>query len=387
MKPIIVLLLGILFHNEVFAQGGSQEIEAKGLGAILGGDRAAARDKAIKDAQRNAVEQAVGTMISAETKVENFQLISDRILTESTGYLQQYEVMNEQRVDSLTYEVVIRAVVKIGNLKNDLSSIGLCYEFVGKPRMMVLIREQNGRGMGTSVELNTAETAIIDTFLKVQRKFIFVDERTAKQNLNLSQARAAFDGDNAVAAALARTAAADIIIVGEAEAKAVSFPALGTMKSGQANISARVIYADNGVILTTKDAHAAAPHIDEMTARNLAIKKASLQLAGALMQPIIEGWCKVRTSGQMIQLVIRNIREYEEVLNLEGDIQNHVRGIRVMHQRSFDAGVAVYDVESETDAKEMARELTLKEIGAFKIKILNVSPGRIEVKVERKQEP
>ena len=312
MKLTIILsLLWIVFPGDVLALGGSQEIEAKGLGAILGGDRAAARDRAIKDAQRNAVEQVVGTMISSETKVQDFQLINDRILTESAGYLQRYEVINEQRVDAQTCEGTIRAAVNVGNLKNDLAAIGLCYEFVGKPRMMVLIRERHlTGGKGADTELNTAETAMIDTFLKVQRKFIFIDEQTAKRNLNLSETRAAFDGDNTAAAAIARTAAADIIIVGEAEAKAVSLPMLGSMKSGQANVSVRVISADNGMIIVTKDTHAAVPHIDEMTAQTLAIKKASLQLAGELMQSIIEGWCKARTSGQTIQLVIRNIREY-----------------------------------------------------------------------------
>src|SRR5690606_9756844 len=55
------------------------KVKAVGVAAIYRGDRAAARDKAVQDAQRKAVEQAVGTLVSSETVTENFQLLSDKI--------------------------------------------------------------------------------------------------------------------------------------------------------------------------------------------------------------------------------------------------------------------------------------------------------------------
>ncbi len=46
---------------------------------VDGGRKDIARDHAIKDDLRKAVEQAVGTFISSETVVENYEVLSDRI--------------------------------------------------------------------------------------------------------------------------------------------------------------------------------------------------------------------------------------------------------------------------------------------------------------------
>jgi hypothetical protein len=146
-----------------------------------------------------------------------------------------------------------------------------------------------------------------------------------------------------------------------------------------------VVRVDNGTIITTKDDHAAVPHIDETTAQTLAIKKASLQLAGALMQPILEGWCMARTSGTIVQLVIRNVGDYGQLLDFETALQNSVRGVRTMNQRSFDGGVAIYDLEIDTDVKDLAREMTLKEGGTLTIKVLSVSQSKLEIKLEAKK--
>ncbi|HEV8539645.1 MAG TPA: hypothetical protein VGQ60_00645, partial [Nitrospiraceae bacterium] len=66
----LVVLLGAGWPDEALAQ--SQTVTADGVAGIQGGDKAIARDNAIQDALRKAVEQAVGTMVASETMVENF---------------------------------------------------------------------------------------------------------------------------------------------------------------------------------------------------------------------------------------------------------------------------------------------------------------------------
>jgi len=50
---------------------------------VEGGRKDIARDHAIKDALRKAVEQAVGTFIFSETVVENYEVLSDRIYSKA----------------------------------------------------------------------------------------------------------------------------------------------------------------------------------------------------------------------------------------------------------------------------------------------------------------
>jgi hypothetical protein len=49
-------------------------IEAKGLGAIVEGNVADARKNALEDAKRVAIEQMLGSYISARTETNNFML-------------------------------------------------------------------------------------------------------------------------------------------------------------------------------------------------------------------------------------------------------------------------------------------------------------------------
>src|SRR3990167_4548464 len=71
-------------------------ITVEGIGAIVKGDLAIAKDNALNDALRKAVEQAVGTLVQAQTLVDKYQLISDEIYTKSQGYIKKYAIISER---------------------------------------------------------------------------------------------------------------------------------------------------------------------------------------------------------------------------------------------------------------------------------------------------
>jgi hypothetical protein len=73
-----------------------KEVMVEGVSSIEGGRKDIARDHAIKDALRKAVEQAVGTFISSETVVENYEVLSDRIYSKAEGYVAEYKVLREK---------------------------------------------------------------------------------------------------------------------------------------------------------------------------------------------------------------------------------------------------------------------------------------------------
>ena len=72
---------------------------------------AGARDIALQNAQRSAVEMALGTRIDSKTLTENMQLIQDRIVSVSAGYVAGYDVLSEGPSGDV-YAVTIRATVK-----------------------------------------------------------------------------------------------------------------------------------------------------------------------------------------------------------------------------------------------------------------------------------
>ncbi len=181
MKTFRFLLTGLLILGlfPVLAQQ-AQEVTATGMGSIINGDVAHARDDAIDDALRKGLEQVMGMMISAETLVENYQLIEDNIYSKTQGYVQTYQVVSEGRQSELLYEVTVRALVKMSDLKNDLDAIATLMRRKNTPRMMVLIEEANiGETPGmhlVTTDLNTAETAMMEFFM--DKGFRFVDQQT-----------------------------------------------------------------------------------------------------------------------------------------------------------------------------------------------------------------
>jgi hypothetical protein len=98
-------------------------VEATGEAAITG-NRSLAKERAVEDALRSAVEQAAGRLVSGETRGHDSQLVSDRILTRAGGYVESYEVL-EMRQDGRAIKVRVRAVVGLDRLAGDLAAIGL----------------------------------------------------------------------------------------------------------------------------------------------------------------------------------------------------------------------------------------------------------------------
>ena len=66
------------------------------------------RDGALRAAQRNAVEQVVGTLIDARTVVRNAQIELDEIYTRSQGFIARTDVLSEGVQTDGSYKIVAR---------------------------------------------------------------------------------------------------------------------------------------------------------------------------------------------------------------------------------------------------------------------------------------
>src|SRR5205814_2613330 len=146
---------------------------AQGEAAVLDGDRPAARQKAIDDALRGAVEMAAGTRVSSTTEMKDFQVKMDQVLTHAQGFVRRYEIVKEG-MDGAVVQVSVRAFIGTAELDKDLEAMGLLMARKGMPRTMVLIAEQNigmaapraawmrGQDALVSTDLRIAETTVLD---------------------------------------------------------------------------------------------------------------------------------------------------------------------------------------------------------------------------------
>jgi hypothetical protein len=91
MKKFFSYLIVFLCFSSTSLLAG-QTVTAVGLSFFESGREVIAREKALDEARRAAIEKAVGVVIEARTIVENFEVVKDQILSRATGYLNNIKI-------------------------------------------------------------------------------------------------------------------------------------------------------------------------------------------------------------------------------------------------------------------------------------------------------
>lgn len=131
------LLTGLFLFPPALHAG--KVVTATGLSFFEPGRELIAREKALDEAKRAAVEKAIGTSIESRTAVEDFQVVKDQILSRSAGYLSDIKILEENKNDLGTYEVKIQAQVEVPALVDDLDRFKKILKWQKNPRISVEI--------------------------------------------------------------------------------------------------------------------------------------------------------------------------------------------------------------------------------------------------------
>src|SRR5450432_3999660 len=274
------------------ASGDVQIQEAQGQAAVLSGDKPAAREKAIEDALRHAVEMAVGTKVTSTSEVQDFQSKMDRVLTHSSGYVKRYEIIKEG-MDGEVVQITVRASIATAALDKDLEAMGMLMARKGMPRTMVLIAEQNiGMvapqafwlpGALAATDLRLAENIVLDT-LKNGGFGQLIDPEIAGEK-TATVGNITTEVTAAQARKLKSLTGAEVILIGQVIATSRgAMPDLGPgWRSCTATLTGRAVNTDNGDILSTSETTQSAAQLDDQTCGKEAIKKASKFFAGDMI--------------------------------------------------------------------------------------------------------
>ncbi len=386
---LISLILAFILSSFVFSQQATRKVTSTGVAGIFSNDIGLARDQALNDAIRKAVEQTLGMFVQSSTLVENSMVVEDNILTWSRGYVRNYKVLREGRTAGDSYEVTIEAEVELANLKNDWEGLQNLINQMGNPRVMFMIDEQNigqsyNRYAYFSVDMNITENTLLNKF--IQNGFECVDPATVRQNLQQEQALAALQGNTKMAAAIAKKLGAEVIITGKAIAKVATGLNLGGMKSCQANITARVIKADVATIIATGSAHAAYPHIDEVTGGTEALKKAANKLADDLIAKISQKWKDEFYRATTVKVIVQNIKSFNQLNDFKNTLKYLIRGVKDIYSRNVTGSMAELDVKITGNASQLARELEKKDLDKFKVKVVGMTMNKLTLQIEEKSE-
>lgn len=385
MKTLYIgtcFLILLLFFCQSTGMAQSEFVITEGIAAVIGGNTVVARDKAIDDALRKAVEQAVGTLVSSDTMTEKYKVIHDKVLAQTTGYIRKYKILSE-KAEGKIYRIKIQAEVGRANLMNDLRALGLLHVLAEKPKVMVIMEEKVAGLFGTSAweKIGQAESTLMEKFLAAG--FNVVDSQTVKANITRDQALRMLEGDSRAVAAAGLQFGAQVVMIGKALSKNAGGKVMDTqLQSLQAVVQARAVRSDDARVIASRSEQDSKAHIDEARGGVLAIKGASERLADALIKDILAKW-RSETYGRtrQIAVVITGLVSYRHLTAVKKFLEREMQGVKAVHQRSYLSGSAELMLDYGGKSSNIADELANRKFTGFRLEPVNVTPHRLDVKV------
>ncbi len=335
------------------AQGDAKEVSATG---VADGKSSRARDEAINDALRKAVEQGVGTFVTAELTVEQQKLVEERIFTESKGYIQGYKVVAEGARDDL-YEVKVSALVKMGKLSSDLESIGLLIRKKQNPRVMVVVYSRetsSSEYMAVALEGSRNAENQIESIL-MQKGFQVVDAGQVGRKKELEALL--LRGDPTRAGKMARDFGAEILVdVDVRRTFSDQRMVYGRNTRFFSNeIRAKALETDTAKVLFS--GYKTRPPSGEGAFQPL--EDATAELADEMVAGVLERWRRDVFQAGSYQLEVSGI-SFNDLTRFKQGLAK-IRGVTAVQVRNFQGGHALVEVAYQGPIQELA-----EKIGAMK---------------------
>lgn len=349
-------------------------LTAEGVGVIVKGNHARARDKAIVNGLRRCVEQAVGELVDPDLILNNYPLIQSELLDRAEDYISRYRIFHEQPLPKARlYRVAIQATVARAQLKSDLQAMGLYLGRRGKPTVMVLIEEVAAPDGGLPPDGNHSQRTFLD---HLRRRGFPVVESPKTSNPTAAQALA---GDPQAAAALGQGAGVEVVLVGKTVVRRISLPAAETAPSYQATISVRAVEADEGrVVVTGSDSAVALP--GDASKPETVIQQAAAKLASFMADQLLIQWRVEETQTTPIVLAITGA-SIANLVQFKSGLRNNIPGVRQMIQRRYSSEGAVVEVGYTDDASHLAEAIGRIRFGLFTVQVVGVGPQRLDIHI------
>jgi hypothetical protein len=321
-----------LLTLSLFAQT-SEDLTVEGVGIGVG------HDEALLAAKRDAIEKGIGMVLLSQTETENFMVKRDMVISKTVGAVKEYSIITEKKVSDGTVELKIKATISRVAMKEDLAAFQILIESMDKPRVMVIVAEEN---VGANEPTNQAAENAVISYLRTPYDFDCIDPSVAAQIKASKQKMAEIANDPATAAAIGVQNGAEVLITGTAISRTAENLSqnLGGMVSVQADVTLKAINCATGRIISTASEHAAKVHISPNTAGTQAIAKASEKAAGKLLDLIIKDWQGQANNGIPLSITVKGVGAFGQKSSVLKTLRA-LSGVSAIRERDWNAQSAM----------------------------------------------
>lgn len=366
----LLLLACVLFAPALLNADAISRVQAEGYGVIIAGDRVTAFEEAKRAALRQAVEEGVGVLLSAHSRVENFVAIEDRIFTSTTGYVRTYEVVEQGERGGDVYFVKVDATVELGALQKDLDAIDVVIEQAGNPYILCMAPEGNAENVELALLMRSALREVSN-----QLNLMVLEEPAPGYSAAELRQRGMENG-------------ADIVVVVRADTQMrsggnvpFSNASLGDLGlfSASATVDGEALWTDSGEVFSAHGLSVRAAAGTENGARQKVLQDGVDALSQQLVADMIENWRQKAFSHRLVRLVVD--LEGVDFLLFEQALFEALGTAQSPLRRSVVDGRATYDIKGTRSGFDIARHLVGRGLDPFQLSIRQTTANTLKLRV------
>lgn len=340
-----------------------------------------ARDQAVAQALRKAVETACGVFLKAQSETRDYKTVYDKVLADTVGYVREYKVLKVSQAAGVT-SAILRVRVSTKKFERAWAAIAHTVSRENNPRVIVAIVDAT-RHAATGPAVEVAQAGIVqgkieDFFLSKGIKLM--DRVTAEKVTRRDVLLAAIKDDTKALAAIGARFKADVVVAGRANARYGKTIEIANQEMYQyiASLTVRAVRTDSAEVLAVKTYGPLTVNtLQRSGAADKALGKLGEEFAPKVLAAVVEAWRKQVHVSRTLQILVSGM-DYKmwKVFNTEA---GKLRGVQALRLREITERVATIDVEYAYNNTSLADSLT--ELKAVKLDVTEITANRISLKV------
>ena len=349
--------------------------------AAAAGSDEKAKDEAVSQALRKAVEQTCGLFLKAQSKTLNYKAVYDKILGSTVGYVIEHSVVKSWTEDGKTHARV-RARVSTRKFEEAWAVIAHTIARENNPRVIIGVVEavkHTANGPTYEVTDNGAVQTKLEDFFLTQG-VVLMDRATAKKVSKRDVLLAALKDDEKEVAALGARFKADVVITGRASAKYGKTLQVeeAALHQYTASLTVRVVQTDSARVLAVKTY---GPKTFNTLQRAGGGQKALAKLADyaapKLLTAVIEAWRKRAHVSRTVHLSISGMN-FKAWTAFKHEVKE-LRGVQALNLREITQDVAHIEIQYQYSNENLAETLT--ELKKTKLEVTEITATRVKLKI------
>ncbi len=353
-------------------------------GSAAGTD-APAMEKAKLDALRQAVEQACGTFINAQTKTKDYAAVYDKVMADAVGLVTEFTVLERRVADGVSH-CRVRATVSPAQFEAEWARVRHTLEAEGNPRCMVVVVEDDDVDDEAPARADGVVQSLLEKFF-LDRGVQLMDRAAGEKVQARDVELAALNNDVKKLAAMAAGFRADVVVAGRAEARQAGTTELAgrTLHQWTATLTVRAYAADSAQLLLSNTYTVTQSGVHRRGGGGDVLRRCAEENAGKVLQDLGRAWARRQNVRRTCRVTMENCSR-ADYQAFEAALRP-VQGVQEVRLRELVNDVCTVEVDWAYDLERLIDAIERLKVPDARYRVTEQSHDRVTLRRERVQPP